>query len=108
MSKLTEFLTDMRDDPIGTARSISNSAHMAPIHASVRSEVKFLQDNLIPAFPDSMRSGQEPGAALNPTSQMVTQEVTGQNVDAAKDTLGELKAPPTPEPQKDAGIDMDR
>jgi hypothetical protein len=45
------------------------------IDAFIRQGAKDLHNAIVPAFPDSARSMDEPGMPLNPTSQMVTQDL---------------------------------
>lgn len=47
----------------------------AQFQAFLREGAKDLHNNVIPAFPQSGRGVDEPGTPLNPTAQMVTQEL---------------------------------
>ena len=57
------------------AREYSDSAHAAPLHAAWRGGLKDLQAALIPAFPDSMQTREEPGAIASPTQALVTEQM---------------------------------
>ncbi len=48
---------------------------LAEMRAWVRGGAKDLQDVVLKAFPDSMNLHSEPGSPMNPTPQMVTQEL---------------------------------
>jgi hypothetical protein len=59
----------------------------AELKALGRQGAKDLHNAVIPAFPDSARSQDEPGTPLNPTPQMVTQDLGGsQNYEAFLDS----------------------
>ena len=66
---------------IEAIRSASNSPGAAPLHAAWRSGLKDLQDAVIPAFPDSLKPREEPGSIASPTPQLVTANITGQEID---------------------------
>lgn len=67
-----------------------------------RQGLKDLQANLIPAFPQADRSVSEPGTPLNPTPQMVTQEL-GQG--SYESLLASYASRGEPEQDKDRGIE---
>jgi hypothetical protein len=52
-------------------------AFSAPLYAALRQGAKELAQAL-PAFPDSVRPIEEPGALGNPTQQMVTEQSRGE------------------------------
>ncbi|WP_088258695.1 hypothetical protein [Fimbriiglobus ruber] len=76
MSSLKDFIQDL-----------SNRPGAAPLHAAWRGGLKDFQDAVIPAFPDSMKAREEPGSIASPTSQLVTESMTGKNVDLAHDAI---------------------
>ena len=47
----------------------------AEIDALLRQGAKDLHNAIVPAFPQSVRSNDEPGTPLNPTPQMVTDDL---------------------------------
>jgi hypothetical protein len=61
------------------ARAISNSPGAAPLHALVRQGADEIAQ-ILPAFPDSVRSVPESGQLLEPTQALVTKEITGRNL----------------------------
>ena len=65
---------------LGPICAVSDSKGV-PLHAAWRSGLKDLQDAVIPAFPDSMKPREEPGAIATPTPQLVTANMTGKGVD---------------------------
>src|SRR5688572_2066467 len=69
-----------KDIVIDTARSISNSHHSAPIHAMIRQGADEIAQ-VIPAFPDSVRSTPETGQMFEPTSQEVFLNKTGRELE---------------------------
>ena len=78
-----EILARMREAAaagVQAARDISNSHHMAPIHALVRQGARELSQ-VLPAFPDSnIRPVEEPGQIGNPTPQEVFLNKTGREL----------------------------
>lgn len=62
---------------LDAARAVSDSPGAAPLHAAYRGGLKDLQDAILPAFPDSMKTREEPGAIGTPTQQLVTEQMTG-------------------------------
>lgn len=72
-----------------TAKSISDSPHMAPIHALLRQGADEVAQ-LLPAFHDSVRTQPEAGQLLEPTPQLVTEQMTGRNMDLKNDRTVEL------------------
>ena len=63
--------------------------------AFIRQGAKDLHNAIVPAFPDSMRSADEAGTPLNPTQQMVTQDLeASQGYEAMLDRYA-----PTPQPE---------
>jgi hypothetical protein len=67
-------------------RDISNDPGAAPLHAAWRGGLKDLQE-IIPAFPDSLKIREEPGSIASPTPQLITEGMTGRGVDMQKDVL---------------------
>lgn len=51
------------------------AAFKGELKALFREGLKDLQNAILPAFPDSQKGVEEPGTPLNPTQQMVTEEV---------------------------------
>jgi len=61
-----------------------NSPGMAAIHAFIRQGAdEFSQ--ILPAFPDSMRTQPEPGQLFEPTPQLITEQMTGRQVNLELD-----------------------
>jgi hypothetical protein len=61
------------------ARAVSNSPGAAPLHALVRQGADEIAQ-ILPAFPDSMRTQPEAGQILEPTQAIVTKEITGRQM----------------------------
>lgn len=66
-------------------RDVSNSAGAAPLHAAFRLGLKELQDNIGVMSPGQGRD--EPGSIANPTSQLVTEQMNGNEVDLSTDRI---------------------
>jgi hypothetical protein len=81
MSKLKEFLTsaaEMAVATVKTARDISNSPHMAPIHAMIRQGADEIAQ-VLPAFPaQGIQPVAEMGQLFEITPGMATEQIKGQ------------------------------
>ncbi len=63
------------------ARAVSNSPGAALLHALVRQgAVDEILTQILPAFPESVKSVPESGQILEPTQALVTQEMTGRQM----------------------------
>lgn len=58
-------------------QEFKESRLLGEISRWVAEGAKDLHNAIVPAFPDSVRGGDEPGTPLNPTQYMVTQELHG-------------------------------
>ncbi|HYT91671.1 MAG TPA: hypothetical protein VEL76_23360 [Gemmataceae bacterium] len=68
-----------------TVKAISDSPHMAPVHALIRQGADEVAQ-LRPAFPDSnVRNQGEPGQMFEPTPQLITEQMTGRQVNLEMD-----------------------
>jgi hypothetical protein len=68
-------------------RAVSNSPHMAPIHALIRQGADEIAQ-VLPAFPDSnVKPQAELGQVFEITPQMATEQLTGRQLDLGKDQL---------------------
>lgn len=95
-------------------RSVSDSPHAAVLWSEGRRGLKDLQDAVLVAFPDSMKSRDEAGTIANPTSQLVTEDMKGVNVDTTTDTISQevdfrsyLAQPPAIEHTPSPEIEME-
>ncbi|HLN26913.1 MAG TPA: hypothetical protein VK395_04165 [Gemmataceae bacterium] len=68
-----------KDAVVDGARAISNSPGAAPLHAIVRQGADEIAQ-ILPAFPDSVKSVPESGQLLEPTQALVTKEITGRHL----------------------------
>jgi hypothetical protein len=59
---------------VADKQEINRPSFMAPLWAAVRQGGKEIEQ-ILPAFPDSVRCVNEPGTLGNPTMQMVTAEM---------------------------------
>lgn len=75
-----DFLASARDvagDAVQATRDISNSPHMAPIHALIRQGADEMAQ-VLPAFPDSnVRPQSEMGQMFEITPGMATEQIKG-------------------------------
>jgi hypothetical protein len=85
-SALQQFAEAMQAAAVNTknavvdgARAVSNSPGAAPLHALMRQGADEIAQ-ILPAFPDSVRSVPESGQILEPTQALVTKEITGKHL----------------------------
>jgi hypothetical protein len=65
-------------------RAVSNSPGAAPVHAAIRQGTDEIAQ-VLPAFPDSMRTVAESGQLFEPTQAIVTGEITGRQMNWSMD-----------------------
>lgn len=84
MSALRDFLAATRDLAAGvvhTARAVSDSHHLAPIHALIRQGADEIAQ-VLPAFPESnVRPQAELGQLFEITPGMATEQIKGHQPD---------------------------
>jgi hypothetical protein len=68
-----------KDAIVDGARAVSNSPGAAPLHALLRQGADEIAQ-VLPAFPESVKSVAESGQILEPTQALVTQEMTGRQM----------------------------
>lgn len=68
-----------------------------------REGLKDLHNALVPAFPDSMRTADEPGTPLAPTQSMVTDDLRKDSFEAEVAQAARAKAP---NKEKEVELDM--
>jgi len=84
------------------------------VGALFREGLKDLQNAILPAFPESQRGVEEPGTPLNPTQQMVTEDLNPPNrggyeppmETSLKEILSAPTPPMTPTVERDNGREM--
>lgn len=101
--RLVESLREGASQAVQTARDISNSRGAAPIHALIRQGADELGNALV-ALPDSIRPQGEIGGLFEPTSQLVTENLTGNRPDYLSDRIG----PPTQAAERTPHKEMER
>lgn len=73
-----------KDVIVDGARAVSNSPGAAPLHAAVRQGADEIAQ-ILPAFPDSVKPVPESGQLFEPTQAIVTQQMTGRQINLDMD-----------------------